>query len=152
MERSAANPNREIPLTTHNTSEIKVGVSACLLGDEVRYNGGHASRYEQNLVHLIKRLRKDFDAPNAKFVCATLGQTAKGADGVEGQILEAQLAVDGKTGKYKEFEGNVASVYTHPLSKGGASNGHYGGNAETYMNIGEAMGQAMADLLNTDSK
>ena len=23
---------------------------------------------------------------------------------------------------------------------GGASNGHYGGNAETYMNVGEAMG------------
>ncbi len=121
-------------------------------GDKDRYNAGHASRYEQNLVHLIKQLRKDFDAPNAKFVCATLGQTAKGADGAEGQILEAQLAVDGKTGKYKEFQGNVASVYTNPLSKGGASNGHYGGNAETYMNVGEAMGQAMVELLKADSK
>ncbi len=121
-------------------------------GDKDRYNAGHASRYEQNLVHLIKQLRKDFDAPNAKFVCATLGQTAKGADGAEGQILEAQLAVDGKTGKYKEFQGNVASVYTNPLSKGGASNGHYGGNAETYMNVGEAMGQAMVELLKEDSK
>ncbi len=121
-------------------------------GDKDRYNAGHASRYEQNLVHLIKQLRKDFDAPNAKFVCATLGQTAKGANGAEGQILEAQLAVDGKTGKYKEFQGNVASVYTNPLSKGGASNGHYGGNAETYMNVGEAMGQAMVELLKADSK
>ncbi|MDA1017472.1 MAG: sialate O-acetylesterase [Planctomycetota bacterium] len=116
-------------------------------GDKDRYNAGHASRYEQNLVHLIKQLRKDFDAPNARFVCATLGQTAKGAKGVEGQILEAQLAVDGKTGKYKEFEGNVATIYSHPLSQGGASNSHYGGNAETYMNIGEAIGRAMAELL-----
>ena len=107
---------------------------------------------KSNLDIGVDQLRKDFDAPNAKFVCATLGQTAKGAEGVEGQILEAQLAVDGKTGKYKEFKGNVASVYTHPLSKGGASNGHYGGNAETYMNIGEAMGQAMAELLKVDSK
>jgi len=116
-------------------------------GDKDRYNAGHASRYEQNLVQLIKRLRTDFDAPNAKFVCATLGQTEKGAEGVEGQILEAQLAVDGKAGKYEEFQGNVATVYSHPLSQGGASNSHYGGNAETYMNIGEAMGQAMAELL-----
>jgi hypothetical protein len=116
-------------------------------GDKDRYNAGHAGRYEKNLVHLIKQLRKDFDAPNAKFVCATLGQTEKGATGNEGMILEAQLAVDGKTGKYPEFKGNVASVYSHPLSKGGASNGHYGGNAETYMNVGEGMGQAMAELL-----
>ncbi|MDP7130696.1 MAG: sialate O-acetylesterase [Planctomycetota bacterium] len=116
-------------------------------GDKDRYNAGHASRYEQNLVHLIKQLRKDFDAPNAKFVCATLGQTKKGAKGNEGLILEAQFAVDGKNGKYPEFKGSVATVYSNPLSKGGASNGHYGGNAETYMNIGEAMGRAMAELL-----
>jgi len=116
-------------------------------GDRDRYDAGHASRYEQNLVHLIKQLRKDFDAPSAKFVCATLGQTAKGATGNDGKILDAQLAVDGDTGKYKEFKGNVATVYSHPLSKGGASNSHYGGNAETYMNIGEAMGLAMVGLL-----
>ena len=119
-------------------------------GDKDRYNAGHASRYEQNLVHLIKTLRKDFDAPNAKFVCATLGQTKKGADGVEGQILNAQLAVDGNAGKYEEFKNNVATVYSHPLSQGGASNGHYGGHAETYMNIGEAMGRAMVGLLKND--
>jgi hypothetical protein len=119
-------------------------------GDKDRYNAGHAGRYEQNLVHLIEQLRKDFDAPNAKFVCATLGQTKKGAAGNEGKILEGTLAVDGKTGKYPKFKGNVASVYSHPLSMGGSSNGHYSGNAETYMNIGEAMGRAMAELLEGD--
>ena len=81
-----------------------------------------------------------------------MGQTAKDAEGVERQILDAQLAVDGDSGKYKEFIGNVATVYSHPLSKGGASNGHYGGNAETYMNIGEAMGKAMVKLLAADEK
>ncbi len=119
-------------------------------GDKDRYNPGHAAYYEQNLVQLIRQLRKDFDAPKAKFVCATLGQTPKDAEGVERQILDAQLAVDGEAGKYKEFKGNVASVYSHPLSKGGASNGHYGGHAETYMNIGEAMGKAMVKLLKAD--
>jgi len=118
-------------------------------GDKDRYNEAHASRYEQNLVHFIRQLRKDFDAPNAKFVVATLGQTKKGAEGNEGKVLEAQLAVDGNSGKYPEFKGNVATVYSNPFCHGGASNSHYGGNAETYMDIGEAMGRAMVELIGT---
>lgn len=116
-------------------------------GDKDRYHAAHAARYEQNLGQLIKALRKEFDAPDAKFVCASLGQTKKGATGAEGQILNGTLAVDGESGKYEQFKGNVASVYTHPLSQGGASNGHYGGDAKTYMNVGIAMGEAMAGLL-----
>jgi hypothetical protein len=116
-------------------------------GDKDRYNAGHSQKYELNLVNLIKTLRKDFDAPNAKFVCATLGQTEKdNATGTEKDILEAQLAVSDPS-KYPEFKGSVTTVYTHPLSKGGASNSHYNGNAETYMNVGEAMGGAMVELM-----
>ena len=115
-------------------------------GDKDRYKDAHASKYEENLVRLIGQLRADFEAPEAKFVIATLGQTKKGADGNEGKILEAMLNVDGTAGKYPEFKGAVSTVYTHPLSKGGASNGHYGGNAETYMNVGESMGRAMVEL------
>lgn len=116
-------------------------------GDKDRYNPGHSQKYEQNLVNLIKQLRKEFNAPNAKFVCATLGQTDKdNASGTEKDIIEAQLAVNDPN-KHPEFKGNVATVYTHPLSKGGASNGHYNGNAETYMNVGQAMGQAMVELM-----
>ena len=117
-------------------------------GDKDRYSAGHAARYEQNLVHFIKQLRKDFEAPEAKFVCATLGQTDKdSAAGNEKLILDAQLAVDGKSGKYGEFAGNVATVYSKPYCHGGASNSHYGGNAKTYMDVGLAMGRAMAELL-----
>mmetsp|Transcript_28388 Transcript_28388/g.42190 ORF Transcript_28388/g.42190 Transcript_28388/m.42190 type:complete len:117 (-) Transcript_28388:368-718(-) len=108
---------------------------------------GHATRYEHNLVKLIKRLRFDFHAPQAKFVLATLGQTNKtNPRGSEKPILEAMFAVDGNSGKYPEFDGNVKTVYSHPLSKGGASNSHYGGNAETYMNVGEALGQAFVEI------
>ena len=121
-------------------------------GDKDRYNAVHAANYEKNLVQFIKQLRKDFNAPNAKFVCATLGQTKKGATGNEGKILEAQLAVDGNTGKYPEFKGNVATVYSNPFCHGGGSSGHYGGNAETYMDIGQAMGRAMAELIVTSGK
>jgi len=112
------------------------------LGNEV-----HASRYEQNLVRFIKQLRKDFNAPDAKFVLATLGEATKGCGGTEGKVLDAHLAVDGNAGKYPEFKGNVATVYSNPLSMGGSGNSHYGGNAETYMNVGEAMGKAMSDLM-----
>ncbi|QOV92356.1 sialate O-acetylesterase [Humisphaera borealis] len=113
-------------------------------------DGGSAalsSRYEQNLVRFIKQLRKDFDAPKAKFVLATLGEATKGSGGNGGKVLEAQLAVDGNAGKYPEFKGNVATVYANPLSKGGSGNSHYNGNAETYMDVGEAMGHAMVKLL-----
>jgi len=116
-------------------------------GDKDRYNAAHAMKYEENLVRLIEQLREDFDAPDANFVIATLGQTERGAQGNDGLILDAMFAVDGEAGNYEDFEGNVATVYSHPLSMGGASNGHYGGNAETYMNIGEAMGKAMVELL-----
>ena len=115
-------------------------------GERDRKESAHASRYEQNLVQLIKQLRKDFDAPNAKFVCATLGQTKKGDGGNEGTILAAQLAVDGNTGKYKEFKGNVATVYTNPLSHGGSSSNGYERNASTFMDVGVALGRAMVEL------
>lgn len=121
-------------------------------GDRDSRSEALSSRYEKNLVHLIKQLRKDFDAPNAKFVCASLGQTKMGdttSNGGDGKILDAILAVDGESGKYPEFKDNVAGVYTHPLSKGGSSGGHYNKNAETFMNVGEAMGKAMVKLMNS---
>ena len=127
-------------------------------GDKDRYDAAYATRYEQNLVHLIEQLRIEFNAPNANFVCATLGQTVLGSTSNMNEkfILDAQLAVEGDagkypgyTGKYPQFEDNVATVYSHPLSLGGASNNHYNNNAETYMNVGEAMGQAMVSLLRT---
>ena len=97
--------------------------------------------------NLIASLRKDFNAPEAKFVCATLGQTNKeNAKGNEKMILDAMLAISDPS-KYPKLKGDVATVYTNPISMGGASNGHYSGNAKTYMNVGEAMGKAMVGLL-----
>lgn len=113
-------------------------------------DGGSAessSRYEKNLVQFIKQLRKDFDAPNAKFVLATLGEAKKGSGGNGGMVLDAQLAVDGKDGKYAEFKGNVTTVFANPYCHGGGGNSHYGGNSETYMDTAEAMGKAMIELL-----
>jgi len=119
-------------------------------GDKDRYNAGHATMYEKNLVNLFQALRKEFNSPDAKMVVATLGQTSKeNAKGNEKYIFEGQMAISDAS-KYPDFKGDVATVYSHPLSKGGASNSHYGGNAETYMNVGLGMGEAMVELLKNE--
>ena len=110
-------------------------------------DAGLAAHYEKTLVTFIKALRKEFNSPNAKFVCGTLGEAVKGSSGPGGDVLNGHLAVDGTTGKYPEFKGNVATIYTNPMAQGGSGNGHYGGKAEVYMDVGEAMGRAMVDLL-----
>jgi len=116
-------------------------------GEKDAGNPAHAAKYEENLVRFIKAVRKEFNAPTAKFVLGTMGESVKGGGGNGGKILEAQLAVDGTSGKYPDFKGNVATIYTHPMAQGGSGNGHYGGKAEVYMDVGEAMGKAMAELL-----
>ena len=72
---------------------------------------GYSTQYEQNLVALIKTLRVQYGSPNAKFVTASLGQTAQGATDGGGLILDAMENVADAT-KYPEFKGNVAAVYT----------------------------------------
>ena len=114
-------------------------------GDKDMRNAAHYESYEKNLVQLIKSLRKDFDAPRARFVSASLGQTKEGSGSGDGVILNAMKAVSKSDDP--ELEGQVGFVYSNPLSKGGGSSGHYGGNPETYMNVGEAMGKVMVDLL-----
>ena len=116
-------------------------------GEKDAGNQAHAGRYEQNLVNLIKALRKEFDAPNAKFAMGTIGEVTKGATGSSGRILDAMMAVDGASGKYPEFKGNVATVYTHDMARGGSGNGHYGKDSRVYMDVGLAMGEAMVRLL-----
>ncbi len=114
-----------------------------------------AGRYEQNLVYLIKTLRKDFNSPSAKFVVAT-GCGNPGRDSFGLQIAEAQLAVDGDKGKYPEFKGNVKAVDTRdlwreadvsPVNQGY----HYNHNAETYYETGDTLGRAMAAMLKAET-
>lgn len=112
----------------------------------------YASRYEQNLVHLIKTLRKEFEAPKVPFVIATIGFDGWKLSGPHKIVAEAQLAVSGDKGKYPDFKGNVLTVETRhfwrepevsPTNQGF----HYNQNAETYMLVGEALGKGMLELL-----
>ena len=117
-------------------------------GDKDMRDPAYYNTYEKHLVQLIKALRKDFDAPKAPFVTASLGQTEEGdTESGHGVIMQAMKNV--ASGKYSsELGENIGFVYTHPLLGGpGSSSGHYSGNAETYMNVGLAMGEKMAELL-----
>jgi hypothetical protein len=118
-------------------------------------SAAHASKYEENLVRLIKSLRKDFDAPHAKFVLAT-GCGNPGREGFGLKIAEAQLAV-GDPKKHPEFQGNVKAIDTRDLWRDAANSPanqgyHYNHNAETYMETGLRLGWAMADLLKGETK
>ena len=111
-----------------------------------------AGRYEQNLAHLIKTLRKEFKAPDAPFVVATIGFEGRKMTGPTLTVAEAQLAVSGETGKHPEFKGNVKSVDTRDFWRDASVSPrnqgfHYNQNAETYMLVGEAAGRAMIELL-----
>jgi len=110
----------------------------------------YAGRYEGNLVHLITSLRADFAVPNAPFVLAT-GCGNPGTQGFGRTIAEAQLAVDGDSGRHPEFKGNVKAVDVRRFWPDAAASPknqdyHYHHNAETFMRVGDALGRAMVAL------
>ena len=115
-------------------------------------NPAHASRYEQNLVRLIKAWRTEFKAPGAPFVLATIGFGGWEMAGPHLTVAKAQLAVSGETGKYPEFKRNVKTVeirgFWRAVEVSPRNQGyHYNRNAETYMLVGNALGQGMVKLL-----
>lgn len=146
-----------------NIGEYYPGAESCEIAGFVWWQGhkdqnsAHAGRYEQNLVHLIKTLRKDFNTPDAKFVLATIAFGGWELKGPGLTVANAQLAVSGEQGKYPEFAGNVKTVeardYWRDKSVSPSRAGyHYNHNAETHMLVGDALGRGMADLLKQQKK
>jgi alpha-galactosidase len=114
-------------------------------------SAAHAARYEHNLVRLIESLRSDFSAPNAPFVLGTIGFGGFAMSGHQKTVAEAQLAVSGETGRHPQFAGNVKTVETRGFWREAAASPrnqdfHYHGNAETYLEVGAALGRAMVEL------
>jgi alpha-galactosidase len=117
----------------------------------------YATRYEVNLVRLIKQLRLYYQGrypgkirTNAPFVTVTCGFDGWAAAGNRLTVANAQLAV-ADPAKYPEFIGNVKTMegrgYWRTTGPNTDQNYHYYHNAETYMLVGDAMGRGMLDLI-----
>jgi len=107
------------------------------------------AEYESNMAHFIYDMRKELGTPALPVVIAETGMT--GPDETHPRalsLMKAQAAV----AERPEFQGNVAFVGTkafwRPAEKSPSGQGyHWNSNAETYYLIGEAMGEAMKQLL-----
>lgn len=109
----------------------------------------HKAAYEKNLVNLIRDLRRDTKAPKMPVVVAAVAFD-------DGKIHAAQMAV-GDPAKHPEFAGNVKSVDTTPFFRGTKAGGGgyataYYSNAESFLEIGEALGKAMLELLKSHNQ
>jgi len=84
-------------------------------------------------------------------VVTALGESKRGLNPTQQLVFDAQMAV-GDAEKYPEFAANVRSIDTRPMcrplkaSPGGRD--RFAGNAETYLEIGDAMAEAMLELIN----
>lgn len=115
-----------------------------------RVNDKFNAEYETNMVHFIRDIRKDLDAPALPFVIAETGMG--GAEETHPRALSLMKA-QAAAAMHKELQGNVAFVKTTPFwrpkeQSPSGQNYHWNSNAETYYLIGEGMGEAMKRLLN----
>jgi len=99
-----------------------------------------AAEYQKHLNNLIQDLRKDLGKPQLPIVIGTLGWDGTHAT----PVRDAQLAADDPSNR-------ITSVDTRPFLRPAAvspasSEAIYNGNAETYLQIGDALGKAMLEL------
>jgi len=112
------------------------------------FNKEALADYEGNLVHLIKDVRAEFNAPKLPVVIGELGNGGPQA----GKNMLAIRAAQKASAEREEFKGTVKFVSTtafarpKELSPNVGHGHHWFGNAESYFLIGDALGKAMVDL------
>eukprot|EP00536_Pseudo-nitzschia_multiseries_P010080 jgi/Psemu1/202318/e_gw1.296.28.1 len=137
-------------------------------GDSDRRSGAYTERYEGNLDRLVRGLKHDLAAPQAKFVVASLGQGGYGdSNSNTARVFRAQMNLASAM-RHPHHAGSVAAVdiraaWRGPFGDSGSDNidndfndedfdddfdgAHYGNHAETFLEVGNAVGLAMAKLL-----
>ena len=104
--------------------------------------------YEQNLVNLIRDVRREFKAPNLPVVVGELTGPWVDAPKEWATLRKAQAAAAARP----EFKGNVLFVQTRDFVRPAKDSPHPGhghhefGNAETYFLVGNGLGEAMKKL------
>jgi hypothetical protein len=136
------------PGVTHGNYEIAGFV--WWQGEQDLHFPGGVRRYEENLVNMIDILRRDFHAPRAKFAITSIGFNGHEMKEDESEVLDAQLAVSGESGKYPSFKGNVQTVDIRSFWRNPEvieKPVHYHRHAEIYLETGNALGWAMSNML-----
>ena len=113
-----------------------------------RVNQAFNDEYEANLANFIRDVREELAIEALPFVIAETGMSGHEEKHPRAlSLMRAQAAV----ADYEEFQGNVAFVgtkdfYRPPEVSPSGQGYHWNGNAETYILIGHAMGEAMIEL------
>lgn len=104
------------------------------------------SEYAQNLVNLVKDLRKEFNAPNLPVVVGELGN---GGPVTSGDMFDFRKAQEEGTKQIQNAVFVKTTDFARPpeLSPNSGHGHHWFGNAESYFLIGEAAGEGMKSLL-----
>ena len=113
------------------------------------FNKDALAEYEQNLVHLVKDVRRELKSPKLRVVIGELGNGGPKAGANMLTIRTAQKAA----AERKEFAGTVkfasTTAFARPKEESpNVGHGHHWfGNVESYFLIGDALGRAMVELL-----
>ena len=105
--------------------------------------------YEENLAHLIRAIRREFESPALPVVIGEMTGPWRQAPGAWNSLRQAQAAV----ARRPEFRETVRFVETHDFVRNAddsphPTHGHHEfGNAETCLLVGDALGKAMIQLL-----
>lgn len=116
------------------------------------FSAAHYAEYETHLVNLINDVRADLGAPDLPFVIAETGNWGAGiTDPAQLSVMAAQSALADAT-QYPQFAGNVGFASTTDFwRESGVSPTneaiHWNHNGESYYLIGEAMGNAMLEIV-----
>jgi alpha-galactosidase len=108
------------------------------------------AEYGENLVNLIRDVRKDLDAPKLPFVIGELGQQGATPEKRHAKKHLGFRKAQSDVAKMPEFQGNVAYAETaiHVVPEGDSFDGgyHYYGRADTFFQIGQSFADAMLTL------
>jgi hypothetical protein len=104
------------------------------------------AEYSQNLVNLVKDLRKEFKVPNLPVV---VGQLGNGGPVTEGDMFDFRKAQEEGTKQIKNALFVKTTDFARPaeLSPCPTHGHHWFANAESYFLIGDAAGEGMKSLL-----
>ncbi len=120
-----------------------------------RINTAATNEYQLNCVNLINDLRQEFQSPELPFIIATTGMGGWALSEPQPlALIEAQLSVplDDRLKSRK----NVVAVDTRDFWRRASESPsdfefHWNHNGETYLLIGDAMGEAMVNLLSSST-